>query len=202
MTKKLRCFTFLALLPAILLLGCGDMGQVDQGRVVAFDKDKWTVNIIRDKGEPGAPGEPGKPDYSVLPPVTFTLPKNPSEMGPEPKVGMRMNLDTAKKVITIFDPSTQGFKKIDYTLIDQKENVEKTDPLVANKTFPVIDKAKKAITVYSGRQKILTTFTLPEEYFALPDNSWDAGDEVRIYYKEPGQARRFMNITKTDIFRK
>jgi len=196
MTKKLRRFTFLALLPAILLLGCGDTGKVDQGRVVAFDKAKWTVTIIRDKGEPG------KPDYSVLPPVTYSLPKNPSEMGPEPKAGMRMSLDTAKKVITIFDPSTQGFKKIDYTLIDQKENVEKTDPLVADKKFPVIDQAKKAITVYSGRQKILTTFTPPEEYFALPANTWDAGDEVRIYYKEPGQARRFMNVTKTDIFKK
>jgi len=196
MSKKLRRFTFLALLPAILLLGCGDTGKVDQGRVVAFDKAKWTVTIIRDKGEPG------KPDYSVLPPVTYSLPKNPSEMGPEPKAGMRMSLDTAKKVITIFDPSTQGFKKIDYTLIDQKENVEKTDPLVADKKFPVIDQAKKAITVYSGRQKILTTFTPPEEYFALPANTWDAGDEVRIYYKEPGQARRFMNVTKTDIFKK
>ena len=196
MIKKLSHFTFLAVLPAILLLGCGETGTVDQGRVVAFDKAKWTVIIIRDKGEPG------KPDYSVLPPVTYALPKTPSEMGPEPKVGMRMNLDTTKKVITIFDPSTQGFKKIDYTLIDQKENVEKTDPLVANKTFPVIDQAKKAITIYSSRQKILTTFTLPEEYFALPDNTWGPGDEVRIYYKEPGQARRFMNITKTDIFKK
>jgi hypothetical protein len=196
MTKKLSWFTFLALLPAILLLGCGEMGKVDQGRVVAFDKAKWTIIIIRDKGEPG------KPDYSVLPPVIYTLPQTPSEMGPEPKAGMRMNLDTAKKVITIFDPSTQGFKKIDYTLIDQKENVEKTDPLVANKPFPVIDKAKKTITVYSARQKILTTFTLPEEYFALPDNTWGPGDEVRIYYKEPGKALRFMNITKTDIFQK
>jgi hypothetical protein len=196
MTKKLSRFTFLAFLLAILLLGCGKMGKVDQGRVVSFDKAKWTVNIIRDKGEPG------KPDYSVLPPVSYSLPKNPSEMGPEPKVGMRMNLDTVKKMITIFDPFTQGFKKIDYTLIDQKENVEKTDPLVANKRFPVIDKANKAITVYSGRQKILTTFTLPEEYFALPDNTWDAGDEVRIYYKEPGKAQRFMNITKTNIFQK
>jgi len=196
MNKKLSRLIFLAVLPTILLLGCGKMGKVDQGRVVAFDKAKWTVIIVSDKGEPG------KPDYSVLPPVTYTLPKTPSEMGPEPKVGMRMNLDTAKKVITIFDSSTQGFKKIDYTLIYQKENVEKTDPLVANKKFPVIDKEKKAITIYSGRQKILTTFTLPEEYFALPDNTWDAGDEVRIYYKEPGKALRFMNVTRTDIFQK
>ena len=70
------------------------------------------------------------------------------------------------------------------------------------KKFPVVDREKKTITVYSKRQQILTTLTLPEEYFALPDYTWDAGDEVRIYYKEEGKAQRFMNITKTDIFKK
>ncbi len=93
-------------------------------------------------------------------------------------------------------------KKITYTLIDQKENVAKDSPLVAGKKFPLVDKEKKAITVYSGRQKLLVTFSVPEEYLALPDNTWEAGDEVRIYYKEPGKAARFMNITKTDIFKK
>ena len=70
------------------------------------------------------------------------------------------------------------------------------------KKFPIVDKDKKAITVYSGRQKLLVTFSVPEEYLALPANTWEAGDEVRIYYKEPGKAARFMNITKTDIFKK
>lgn len=70
------------------------------------------------------------------------------------------------------------------------------------KSFPVVDREKKAITVYSKRQKILTTFSVPDEYFALPDNTWDSGDEVRIYYKEEGKARRFMNLSKTDIFKK
>ncbi|MDP3283883.1 MAG: hypothetical protein Q8M56_05605, partial [Desulfobacterales bacterium] len=88
------------------------------------------------------------------------------------------------------------------------ENVGKDDPLIydkaadKSKTFPMIDRGKKAITVYSKRQKILTTFSLPDEYFALPDNTWDSGDEVRIYYKEEGKARRFMNLSKTDIFKK
>jgi len=36
----------------------------------------------------------------------------------------------------------------------------------------------------------------------MPENTWDAGDEVRIYYKEAGKALRFMNISKTDIFKK
>jgi hypothetical protein len=70
------------------------------------------------------------------------------------------------------------------------------------KKFPVVDKDKKTISIYSGRQKILVTFSLPEEYFALPATVWDAGDEVRVYYREEGKALRFMNISKTDIFKK
>jgi hypothetical protein len=80
--------------------------------------------------------------------------------------------------------------------------VAKNSPLVEGKKFPMVDKDKKAVTVYSGRQKLLVTFSVPEEYLALPDNTWEAGDEVRVYYKEPGKALRFMNISKTDIFKK
>ncbi|MFB3826910.1 MAG: DUF4881 domain-containing protein [Bryobacteraceae bacterium] len=29
--------------------------------------------------------------------------------------------------------------------------------------------------------------------------SWKFGDEVRYYYKDPGQALRLMNVTKTDL---
>jgi hypothetical protein len=61
---------------------------------------------------------------------------------------------------------------------------------------------KKAITIYSGRQKILVTFSVPDEYLALPDDAWEAGDEVRVYYKEPGKALRYLNISKTHIFKK
>jgi hypothetical protein len=129
------------------------------------------------------------------------------EMGPEPKPGGRMKLDTAKKHIIIFDPTVQNFKTIEYMLVEQKDNVEKEDPLVYDKAekkakkFPAVNKDKKTISIYSGRQKILVTFSLPDEYFNLPDSTWDAGDEVRIYYKEEGKAQRCMNISKTDIFR-
>jgi hypothetical protein len=183
--------------------GCGDLGKVDQGRAIQFDNTKGTVTIIRDKK-----ADPQNPDYSYLPPMTYALPADPKEMGPDPKVGLRMKLDTKNKQIIIFDQATQSFKTIIYTLIDQKENIDKDDPLVYDKakdkaiTFPVVDRAKKTITLYSKRQKIMTTFTVPDEYLALPDNTWDSGDEVRIYYKEEGKARRFMNITKTDIFKK
>ena len=197
MLKKYCGLTLLVILPLILAYGCGELGKVDQGRVIEFDKAKGTVTLIRD-----IKGDSKNPDYSHLPPVVYQIPKDPAEMGPEPKAGLRMKLDTQAKQIIIFDPASQNFKKIDYTLIDQKEAVEGENPLVKDKKFPLVDKEKKAITVYSKRQNLLTTFSVPDEYFALPAGAWDAGDEVRIYYKETGKARRLMNISKTNIYKK
>jgi hypothetical protein len=189
---------------AMSLFGCGKgLGKVDQGRVIEFDREKRTVTFIRDMT-----AEPGNPRYTHLPPVTYELPKDPHETGQEPKAGYRMQLDTKKKQITLYVPAAKGFKTIEYKLIAQKESVLKDDPLVVDRDtnkprkFPVIDRAKKTITIYSGRQKMLTTFTVPDRYFALPEKTWDAGDEVRVYYKEEGEALRFMNVSRTDIFKK
>ncbi len=197
--KKYRLW--LIVLPIVLIaplvIGCGELGQVDQGRVVAYDKDKKQVTIIQDKK-----AEPGKPDYNTLPPHVYTMPADPAEIGSEPKPGKRMNLDTKTNTITIFDAAAKDFKKIPITVLDEKKDVSKDNPLVKDQKFPLVDRDKKKITVYSGRQKILLTFTVPEENFSLPDDSWDAGDEVRIYYHKPGVAQRFMNISKTDIFKK
>jgi hypothetical protein len=196
MAKKLSWLILLAVLPFILALGCGELGKVEQGRVVGFDKDKETVTLIHD-----VKADAQNPDYSGAP-LTFTLPKVASERGEDPKAGMRMKLDAKAREITIYDPTTKGFKKINYTPIDQKEGVEKDSPLVKDKKFPMVNRDKKAVTIYSGRQKLLTTFAVPEEYLTLPENTWEAGDEVRIYFKEPGKALRFMNISKTDIYKK
>jgi hypothetical protein len=199
--KKYGWMIGLAILPVLVGLGCGELGKVDQGRTINFDKTKWTVTLIRD-----VKADSQNPDYSYLPPMTYALPTDLSEMGPDPKPGLRMKLDTKKKEIVIFDPATQNFKTIQYTPVDQKEKVDKEDPslFVNGKSikFPLVNREKKTITIYSKRQQILTTFTVPDEYFAMPDYTWDAGDEARIYYKEEGKARRFMNITKTDIFKK
>ena len=201
--KKFSLFAILTVLSFGFLLSCGKLGNVDQGRVIEFDEGKGIVTLIRDYKANSM-----KPDYTHLPPYTYEMPKDPSEVGALPKAGKRMKLDTEKKQIVIFDTATQNFKTIDYILVSQSEKVNSDDPQVYDqaadkpKTFPMIDREKKTITVYSKRQKILTTFSLPDEYFALPDNTWDSGDEVRIYYKTEGQARRFMNISRTDIFKK
>jgi hypothetical protein len=203
MIRKSMWRTLIAALPVVLLLGCSDPGKVDQGRVIKYDKETQTMTMIRDKAN-----DTQNPDYTVLPPVTYTMPTNPAEMGPEPKAGGRMKIDNKKNQITIFDPNTQSFKTIDFVMIDFKENIDKEHPLVYDKEagkakkFPVVDKDKKTVTIYSGRQKTLSVIQLPEEYFSLPDNTWDAGDEARVYYKEEGKALRFMNISKTNIYKK
>ena len=186
-----------------VLAGCQKMGKVDQGRVIEFDKEKGTVTMIRD-----ASPNPDTPDYSHLPPVTYQVPTNPDEMGADPKPGKRMKLDAIHREIVIYVPALNNFAKINYTLVDQKENVGPDDPLVLDnvtrkpKTFPVVDQHRKTITIYSKRQKTVTTFSVPDEYFAMPVDTWDSGDDIRIYYKEEGKARRLMNVSKTDIFKK
>ena len=65
--------------------------------------------------------------------------------------------------------------------------------------FPVIDRPNKAITVYVPEEKKLVKFTVQDEYLALPDDIWKLGDEIRYYYKQPGQALRMMNVTTTDV---
>jgi len=188
---------WLMFLSLAFMAGCGEYGKVDQGRVIKFDKDKQLVTIIRDVKE-----DPNNPDYSHLPPITYELPKNPDDVGADPKAGLRMKLDAKNKEIVLFDPASAGFKTLHYTLLDQKESLGKDDPLIKDKKFPLVDREKKTITIYSERQKLLVTFSVPDEYFSLPDSAWEAGDEARFYYKEEGKALRFMNVSKTDIFKK
>ena len=195
--KKVLCFSLLVALPLVFLFGCAEEGKVDQGRVVAFDKDKKLVTIIRDKKM-----DTLHPDYSYLPPLIYTLPDDPEETGPLPKVGARMKLDVEKNQIVIYDAKSQGFKAIDFKPIEKKTDIDRDNALVKGKKFPVVDKDKKTVTIYSGRQKVLETIQVPEEYIGLPESTWDAGDEVRIYYKGEGKSLRFMNITQTDIFKK
>ncbi|PKN42753.1 MAG: DUF4881 domain-containing protein [Deltaproteobacteria bacterium HGW-Deltaproteobacteria-18] len=198
--------TLFMLMVAILtfgVLGCDEYGKVDQGRVIAFDKDKQTVTVIEDKNM-----DSQNPDYAILPPHTYTMPSDPAERGADPKVGLRMKIDAEAKIIKIFNPNTQVIEELSIAIVDAQKDIAKDHPLVfdkdakAAKKFPVVDKDKKTITIYSGRQKLLVTFSVPEEYFNFPEYTWDAGDEVRIYWKEKGTAIRFMNISKTDIFKK
>ena len=122
-----------------------------------------------------------------------------------------MKLDADKGQVVIYDPKpVKTSRRSTVKIVGQTARRSiAMDPLVwdanakkATKPFPVVDKDKKIVTIYSGRQKLLVSFIPPEEYLSLPASAWDAGDEVRIYYKEDGKALRLMNVTKTNIFKK
>lgn len=187
---------------AFTLIGCGDYGKVDQGRVIAYDKANKKITIILDKSS-----DRKKPDYSLLPAVDYNLPEDPHEMGPEPKPGRLMKFDLEKKELLIYSPEQKNIMTIAFAVVEQK-NVPASDPLVfdkaANKpkSFPIIDNQKKTITTYLGKLKTLVTFSVPEQYAAMPSDTWAFGDEVRIYYKEKGKSIRLMNVSQTDIFKK
>ena len=196
----------LLVLAGLTLAGCGEYGQVEQGRTVAFDKDAGTVTIIKDSGT-----DDKHPQYTVLPPHTFQLPADPAERGADPAVGLRVNLDATNNVITMYNPKTQQFDKLSFTMVQKEENVNvrRQHPLVYDaatkkaRTFPVVDAEKKTVTIYSGRQQLYTVIKLSDEDFAkYGEKDWSAGDDVRIYYKELGKALRFMNVSKTDITRR
>jgi hypothetical protein len=195
--KKYSWIIGLVLVPLLMATGCGGKEKIDQGRVIAFDGFKGKITLIR-----GKKFDFRYPDYIQLPPVTYDLEKDFLGSKPKITVGLRMKLDSENNQIIIFDPSSRNFKTIQYTPLDKKESIAIDNPLVFDtdnrkpKEFPVIDRENKMITVYSRRQQILTTFTLSERYLALPDYTWNAGDEVRVYYKENGKALRLVNITK------
>ncbi|MDR2694802.1 MAG: DUF4881 domain-containing protein [Deltaproteobacteria bacterium] len=202
-----KILPLLLVLTGLMLAGCGDYGKVEQGRTVAFDKDKGQVTIIVDNNL-----DPKKqPNYATLPVHVYTLPTVPAERGADPTPALRMGFDVEKKIITMYNPKTKAFEELPFeVLADHKDvNVRRQHPLVWDAatrraiSFPRIDAANRTIDIYSRRQLRFTSIKLSEADFAkYKDKEWDAGDEVRIYYKEPGKAQRFMNITKTDITRR
>ena len=195
----MRLRNWLIILPTVVslafLLGCGGFGEVDQGRVIDYDPEKGLITFIRDSNFT----DPNNPKYDVLPPATVRVPVDPAEMGPAPEAGMRMSLDSQNSQVVVFDPAARDFKTIDYTLIEQHDNVYADDARVSSAELPVIDRQKRTITLYSRRTRELVTFSVSDEYFDLPDDTWKAGDEIRYYYKEPGQALRLMNVTRMDL---
>jgi hypothetical protein len=177
----------------VCMAGCSSFGKVEQGRVIVCDQQNRVVTVIRDSS-PAA----GRPKFDMLPPIMVKLPSDPNEVGPYPEAGARLLFDTQNNQVVFFDVRSGTIKTITYTPTMVIANVARDDPRASGIQFPVIDRQNKTITIYSSADKKLVTFTVPDEYFALPDDTWKAGDDVRYYYKQPGQTIRFMNVTKTN----
>jgi len=191
-------YCWICVLPAVFvlvfLLSCAGFGKVSQGRVIEYDPENGLITLIQDSNST----DPGNPSYDVLPPVTIRVPSDPDEMGAAPEAGKLMRVDSENRKVVIFDPATQNFRTISYSLIQQCDNVPPDDRRVTEAGVPLVDRKNRTITVYWNRTRQLITFSVPDEYFDLPVDTWKVGDEVRYYYKAPGQALRLMNVTKTN----
>lgn len=195
MRTEPRWWTYPAAAALICAWGCGGFGRVNQGRVVAYEPEKGLLTVILDSNV----REPGKPRYDVLPAETVRVPPNPDAMGPPPQAGGLIELDVPGRRAVVYDPASQKLLTIACEAMEVAEGVSAGDPRVAGRGFPQVDRVRRTVSVYWPRSRRLTTFTIPEEYLALPDHVWIMGDEVRYYFKEPGQALRLMNLTKTEI---
>ncbi len=177
--------------------------KITQGRVLEFDPNTLSLLIIVDKNNNNE-----KPDFNTLPPQRFDLSTDIIEKGSEPTGGYRLNLDTQKKQLTLYNPSEQNIMNVDIKILEQKLNVQRDDPLVydkktqTTKNYLSIDKTKKIIHLYSLRQRTYLSFQVEDKYINLPDRAWLSGDYVKIAYKEgTTKALKFTNITKTDLLK-
>ena len=185
------CATVLSV-AVLFVAGCGASGKVNQGRVIEYNATQGVATLISDSN----PSNPADPHYDVLPPVTIHIPDDPRQMGPVPEAGKLLRLDTKKCEAVVFDAATRSIHTITYTVLEERNDVFADDPRIAGRVFPVVDREGKTITVYSSEMRWLATFTVPERYLVLPDETWKRGDDIRYYYKDPGKALRLMNVTK------
>lgn len=171
---------------ALALTGCGPTGKVEQGRVIAYDRQTRKVTLIREA--PAATGSsPG-----VLPPVTIDAPTDPDEMGAPPAAGALLRVDSKKRSIVIYDRAAQAFRTILYKPLEERHVTKSPGP-------PVVDRTRKTITIYASKDKAVITFAATDDLLAMPADTWRAGDVVRYYYRDPTQALRLMNVTQTDL---
>ncbi len=178
-----------------LMGGCASKGTVGQGRVIAFDEAAGSITVIEDSN----PADPGNPRYDVIPPKVIEIPKDPRLMGPRPVAGKLLRTDLERRQLVIFDVAAQALKTVPCQVVHQQDEVYKDDPRLTGKHFPLVDRKAKTITLYSPQRRTLVTVSVPEEFLAMPADTWTAGDEVRYYYKATGQALRLMNVTRTDL---
>lgn len=193
----MRTYLKLAALFAFCLsLAACNFGQVEQGRCVAYNPDQKTFTLVLDVKH-----DVVNPSYTGGV-ITYTMPADPAEIGPEPVAGGRVMIDQEKNQVILFKDGQ--LETVDVVFTDIQKGIKSSNPKVKGVKYPIINKEEGTITEYSRRLQEIVTFKVPAEYLNLPENIWEAGDECRIYYKENAkhQALRFMNVSKTNIFKK
>ena len=186
----------IALSAFCLSLAACDFGQVEQGRCVAYNPANKTFVLVLDVKH-----DVVNPSYTGGV-VEYTMPADPAEIGPEPVPGGRVMIDHEKSQVILYVDGKLENVPVEFTNVEK--GIKPNSPKVSGVTFPVVNKEEGTVTEYSRRMQEIVTFKVPAEYLDLPAVTWEAGDECRIYYKENAkhQALRFMNVTRTNIFKK
>lgn len=179
---------------AAWLCACGPFGKVEQGVAIDYDPAARVVTLILDSNSSG-----GEPRYDVLPPVRVRLPEDPRQMGPAPVSGGLLRLDPDTGSLTIFDRRTGRIETVAGRVVERTRNVYPDDARLSRASLPAMDAARRTVTLYSSETREILTIEVPPEHLSLPPETWRRGDEMRYYYKEPGQASRMMNVTRTKL---
>jgi hypothetical protein len=181
---------WLAALVALVLAGCGGFGEVEQGIVVASDGALLTMVLD---------SNPGAARYDRLPPVVVAIPQEASAMGPAPEAGGLISLDTESNIVTVYDAGSKELLEIPFEPVEVASDVYPDDSRVAQSGAPKVDSGAGTVTLYAPRTRELATIKVAPEHLSLPAETWKAGDEVRYYFKDPSQALRMMNVSKTNV---
>lgn len=180
---------------AIALVSCGGLGQVEQGLVVDYDAATGVMTVVTDS----TLGGPEGPRYDAMPAKTVHVPEDSSQMGPLPEAGGLLAIDAAGATAVVYDRAAGALRTVPFTLVELTDNVFADDPRVGHAELPKVDPSSGAVTFYSPRTRQILTINLPAEYRSLESECWRSGDEVRYYFKDPTQALRVMNISKTTV---
>ena len=183
-----KFWKMLPILCICLFLGSPAFGADTFGRVVTYDKAEKKMTFIED-----ALGwsNPQRPEFTVLPAKQVVLAEDPGDMAP--KAGGRLRVDYEKKEIIIYNSETGKIDTLPIEIVSMTNDVAPDNALVAGKKFPMIDKDKAEVTLYSGRQKNVATIKLPKELMTLPDSTWDDGHNIKV---NMDGGKDFENISK------
>lgn len=167
----------------LFFTGCESFGTVEQARAVGYDPQSDEVTVVLDRSS-----EAGEHDYrgEIR---RYRLPQAHAERGPDPVAGglLASAVDGATARLTVFD----GQAVRDVVLTDVTVAAgPRADPLLDGGT----------LTWWDGKR--LVRGHLPDDAAQLPASTWASGDEVRLYLVDPPQIARFMNVTRTDIYKK
>ncbi|MBO4335466.1 MAG: DUF4881 domain-containing protein [Desulfovibrio sp.] len=190
-TRNLMLTIVLAASMGLAACSGEDYGKtIAQGRCVAFADGK--VTFVKDSNT-----DPKKSANYENKALTFKLPSDPKEIGPEPQAGSFIDFDADKKEVKVFKDGNLVTSPVE--IVNVEKGIENFNSKVKGKKFPMINADKKEVTIYI--KKTLATFKAPAD-LPLDEAFWVKGDDVRVFFKEEGKALRFMNITKTNIFKK